>query len=270
MSQVNAHPNEGGPARDATGLADLDLSRLDPGRVPGHVGLIMDGNGRWARERGLPRTAGHAAGEAALFDCVEGALAAGVRWLSAYAFSTENWSREPEEVEFLMWFNEDLLLRRRDALSERGVRFHFAGYLDDPRIPERNRAHMAEAERVTAGNDRLHLVLAFNYGGRDEIVRAARALAAAVGSGELAAADIDEGAVSGAMFIPEMPDPDLIVRTSGEMRMSNFWLWSGAYAELIFTETRWPDFGARSLIDCLVEYQRRRRRFGGRNGPGGS
>lgn len=241
----------------------LDLSELDPGRVPVHVGLIMDGNGRWAQERGLPRTAGHAAGEAALFDCVEGALAAGVGWLSAYAFSTENWTRDPAEVEFLMWFNEDLLLRRRDALAERGVRFRFAGDLDDPRIPERNRAHMAEAERVTAGNDRLHLVLAFNYGGRDEVVRAARSLAAGVAAGERSAGDIDERAVAEAMFIPEMPDPDLIVRTSGEMRVSNFWLWSGAYSELVFTETRWPDFGAQSLVDCIVEFQRRGRRFGG-------
>lgn len=244
------------------GTGDLDLSKLDPDRIPTHVGLIMDGNGRWANARDLPRTAGHAAGESALFDTIEGARAVGVKWLSAYTFSTENWTRDPEEVQFLMWFNEDLLLRRRDALHERGVRMHFAGDLSDPRIPDRNREHMADAEALTKDNDRLHMVFAFNYGGRDEIVRAARHLAEQLAAGERSADSIDEDALAAYLWVPEMPDPDLIVRTSGEVRLSNFLLWGSAYAEFLFTETRWPDFGAQPLVDAIVEYQTRARRFG--------
>ena len=152
----------------------LDVSGVDPERIPRHVGLILDGNGRWANARGLPRTAGHAAGEAALFDTVEGALEIGIEWLTAYTFSTENWSRSDEEVEFLMWFNEDLLTRRRDDLHAQGVRMLFAGDMDDPRIPDRNRKHMAEAAEMTSANTSLNLVFAFNYGSRREIVDATR------------------------------------------------------------------------------------------------
>ena len=241
----------------------LGLHRLDAGRIPVHLGLIMDGNGRWAAARGLPRTAGHAAGEQALFDCVEGALAAGLEWMSAYTFSTENWRRDPEEVAFLMWFNEDVLLRRLDSLHGMGVRVRFMGGLDDPRIPDRNRRLMADAARRTARNRRLQLVLAFNYGGRGEIVQAARSLAQEAASGRLAPGTVSEADLAARLFIPEMPDPDLIVRTSGEMRISNFLLWGSAYAELVFTGVLWPDFGARDLVDAVVEYQRRRRRFGG-------
>ena len=244
-------------------VARLDLGRLDPDRVPVHVGLIMDGNGRWARARELPRTAGHAAGEAVLFECVEGALAVGLRWLSAYTFSTENWSRDPDEVAFLMWFNEDILLRRLDSLDRMGVRLHFAGDLDDPRIPDRNRAHMEDATARTRDNDRLDLVLAFNYGGRSEIAAAVRSLAAEAASGRRDPASITERDIENRLFVPGMPDPDVIVRTSGEMRISNFLLWGSAYAELVFTATLWPDFGAQGLVDAIVEYQLRGRRFGG-------
>lgn len=244
-------------------MARLDLGRLDPDRVPVHVGLIMDGNGRWARARELPRTAGHAAGEAVLFECVEGALAVGLRWLSAYTFSTENWSRDPDEVAFLMWFNEDILLRRLDSLDRMGVRLHFAGDLDDPRIPDRNRAHMEDATARTRDNDRLDLVLAFNYGGRSEIAAAVRSLAAEAASGRRDPASITERDIENRLFVPGMPDPDVIVRTSGEMRISNFLLWGSAYAELVFTATLWPDFGAQGLVDAIVEYQLRGRRFGG-------
>ena len=243
--------------------ARLDLGLVDMQRMPVHVGLIMDGNGRWAAARNLPRTAGHAAGEAVLFDCVEGALAVGLEWLSAYTFSTENWARDPDEVAFLMWFNEDILLRRLDSLNSMGVRLHFAGDLADPRIPERNRIHMRDAARRTADNDRLKLVLAFNYGGRAEIVRAVRALAEEVASGRREAGSITESDIVARLFVPGMPDPDVIVRTSGEMRISNFLLWGSAYAELVFTETLWPEFGAQELVDTIVEYQMRRRRFGG-------
>jgi undecaprenyl diphosphate synthase len=241
----------------------LDLSRLDPRRVPRHVGQILDGNGRWANARGLPRTAGHAAGEAALFDTVEGAIEIGIQWLTAYTFSTENWSRSEEEVEFLMWFNEDLLTRRRDDLHAQGVRMLFAGDMADPRIPDRNRKHMAEAAEMTAGNTTLSLVFAFNYGSRREIVAGARALAERATAGEIRPADIDEQALQQALYIPDMPDVDLIIRSSGEHRLSNFLLWQSAYAEFHFPGILWPDFDRQALLEAVVDYQHRDRRFGG-------
>jgi len=234
----------------------LDLSEVDPTRIPTHVGLILDGNGRWANQRGLPRTAGHLAGEKALFDTVEGALELGIVWLTAFTFSTENWTRSEEEVEFLMWFNEDLLTRRRDDLHAQGVRMLFAGDMSDPRIPDRNRKHMAEAAKLTRGNAELHLVFAFNYGSRREIVDAARRL---VGTDP---EDIDEEAFSRALYVPEMPDVDLIIRSSGEHRISNFLLWQSAYAEFYFPGILWPDFDRHALVDAVVEYQARDRRFG--------
>ncbi len=243
-------------------MPDLDTSQLDLDDVPSHVGLILDGNGRWAEARGLPRTAGHMAGEEALFDAVDGALAAGLKWLSAYTFSTENWSRDEEEVEFLMWFNEDILLRRRDGLNEKGVRIRFIGDLRDPRVPERNRIHMAETEKLTKTNDRLTFVFAFNYGGRMEVARSVRKIAGQVATGALQPDDITIDDIAAHLYIPEMPDPDLIVRTSGEQRLSNFLLWGSAYAEFLFVEKHWPDFRAQDLIDAVVEYQARGRRFG--------
>lgn len=233
----------------------LDLTGIDPYRIPRHVGLILDGNGRWANRRGLPRTAGHLAGEEALFDTVEGALEIGIEWVTAFTFSTENWSRSEEEVEFLMWFNEDLLLRRRDDLHAQGVRMLFAGDMDDPRIPDRNRRHMAEAEEKTKDNTALHLVFAFNYGSRREIVEAAKKLAE---SGE----PIDENSFQRSLYVPDMPDVDLIIRSSGEHRLSNFLLWQSAYAEFYFPGILWPDFDRRGLVDAVVEYQARERRFG--------
>jgi undecaprenyl diphosphate synthase len=236
----------------------LDLRRVDLDRVPAHVGLILDGNGRWANQRGLPRTAGHLAGEEALFDTVEGALQLGIEWVTAFTFSTENWARSAEEVEFLMWFNEDLLLRRRDDLHAQGVRMLFAGDMGDPRIPDRNRKHMAEAEQKTKDNTELHLVFAFNYGSRREIVEAARTLAATTDP-----ADFDEEAFAGALYVPDMPNVDLIIRSSGEHRLSNFLLWQSAYAEFYFPGILWPDFDRHALVDAVVDYQGRDRRFGG-------
>lgn len=233
----------------------LDLTGIDPERIPRHVGLILDGNGRWANQRGLPRTAGHLAGEEALFDTVEGALEIGIEWVTAFTFSTENWSRSEEEVEFLMWFNEDLLLRRRDDLDAQGVRMLFAGDMDDPRIPDRNRKHMAEAEEKTQDNTTLHLVFAFNYGSRREIVEAAKKLAES-------REPIDEESFKRALYIPDMPDVDLIIRSSGEHRLSNFLLWQAAYAEFYFPGILWPDFDRHGLLDAVVEYQARERRFG--------
>lgn len=241
----------------------LDLGSVDPARIPRHVGLILDGNGRWANARGLPRTAGHAAGEAALFDTVEGALEIGIDWLTAYTFSTENWSRSEEEVEFLMWFNEDLLTRRRDDLHAQGVRMLFAGDMEDPRIPDRNRKHMAEAAEMTASNTRLKLVFAFNYGSRREIVDAARSVAARVAAGDLDLDDIDEAILADSLYIPDMPDVDLVIRSSGEHRLSNFLLWQSAYAEFHFPGILWPDFDRHGLLDAIIDYQQRERRFGG-------
>ncbi|MCI0544143.1 MAG: polyprenyl diphosphate synthase [Actinobacteria bacterium] len=241
----------------------LDLSGLDPDRVPVHIGLILDGNGRWANARGLPRTAGHLAGEAALFDTVEGALEIGVRWLTAFTFSTENWSRDPDEVEFLMWFNEDLLTRRRDDLHAQGVRMRFAGDMADPRIPDRNRRHMAEAESLTEANTRLDLVFAFNYGSRREIVSATAEVARRVAAGDLRPEEIDEAALSAAMYLRDMPDVDLVIRSSGEHRLSNFLLWQSAYAEFSFPGVLWPDFNRHHLLEAVLDYQTRDRRFGG-------
>jgi undecaprenyl diphosphate synthase len=241
----------------------LDLSEIDPERIPRHVGLILDGNGRWANVRGLPRTAGHAAGEAALFDTVEGALEIGIEWLTAFTFSTENWTRSEEEVEFLMWFNEDLLTRRRDDLHAQGVRMLFAGDMGDPRIPDRNRKHMAEAAEMTASNTRLNLVFAFNYGSRREIVDAARSIAARVAAREVDVDEIDEGLLGRSLYIPDMPDVDLIIRSSGEHRLSNFLLWQSAYAEFSFPGILWPDFDRHGLLDAVIDYQGRERRFGG-------
>jgi undecaprenyl diphosphate synthase len=236
----------------------LDLTLVDLDRVPRHVGLILDGNGRWANARGLPRTAGHLAGEEALFDTVEGGLELGISWLTAFTFSTENWSRSDDEVEFLMWFNEDLLTRRRNDLHAQGVRMLFAGDMDDPRIPDRNRKHMAAASELTADNDALNLVFAFNYGSRREIVDAARKLARGADPDA-----IDEEMFQRALYIPDMPDVDLVIRSSGEHRLSNFLLWQAAYAEFYFPGILWPDFDRHALVDAVVEYQARERRFGG-------
>jgi len=238
------------------------MVELDPAKIPTHIGLILDGNGRWAQQRGLPRTAGHAAGEASLFATIDDAAELGVRWLTAYTFSTENWNRPDDEVEFLMFFNEDLLLRRRDALHEQGIRIQFAGDLDDPRIPDRNRSRMAETTKMTAGNSGMNLVFAFNYGSRVELTDAARRIAEDVAAGRLALADVTERTLADRFYVPEMPDVDLIIRTSGEMRLSNFLLWQAAYAEFVFPDVLWPDFTREHLVAAIAEYQRRKRRFG--------
>ena len=243
-------------------MAEIDISRLDPDRIPRHVGIIMDGNGRWANQRGLERTAGHAAGEAALYDAALGALDIGLEWLTVFTFSTENWSRSAEEVQFLMLFNEDLLGRRRDDLHERGVKMIFTGDLGDPRIPQSNKDRMREAMELTSNNGRLNLVFAFNYGGRSEIVHAAKEIARQAAAGAISPEDVDSAVVVNHLSVPGMPDADLIIRTSGEQRISNFLLWQSAYAEYAFPEILWPDFRRQDLVNCVVEYQARRRRFG--------
>jgi undecaprenyl diphosphate synthase len=236
---------------------------LDPQRIPRHVAIIMDGNGRWANARGLHRTAGHARGEPALFDVVHGALELGIEWLTVYTFSTENWGRDPDEVAFLMEFNVDLLERRRDELDELGVRVIFIGDHDDERIPPAVLDRMLTAEEQTAGNTKLNMVYAFNYGARTEIAAAARQIAEEAAAGVLNAVDVDEDTVAERLYLPEMPDPDVLIRTSGEQRISNYLLWQIAYSELVFTTVLWPDFDRHELVRCIADYQDRDRRFGG-------
>lgn len=241
-------------------MSELDLSDLDPKRVPFHVGLILDGNGRWANQRGLPRTAGHEAAERVLFECVDGALEIGIGHLTAFTFSTENWSRSEAEVAFLMGFNEALLLRRRDQLHERKVRVTFCGALDDERIPDRNRALMEETEALTRDNTRMTMTFAFNYGSRWEITEAVRSLAEDVAAGSLRPDDITSEMLSSRM---RLPDVDLIIRSSGEHRLSNFLLWQAAYAEFSFPGILFPDFSKELLLEAILDYQGRERRFGG-------
>jgi undecaprenyl diphosphate synthase len=231
---------------------------LDLRRIPAHVACVMDGNGRWATKRGLKRTDGHAAGEEALFDTVEGALELGLRWLTVYAFSTENWRRPPEEVRFLVNFNEDILIRRREELNDLGVRIRFVGRRDW-RVPRRIIRRMDETTAMTEKNRRMTLTIAFNYGGRAEIVDAVRDIVA----DKLPVKKIDERAIRERLYDPEMPDPDLVIRTSGEYRISNFLLWELAYSELVFTDTLWPDFTREHLYDAVRQFQSRDRRFGG-------
>jgi len=233
----------------------------DAERVPAHVAIIMDGNGRWAGERGLPRNAGHEAGEHALFDTIEGALELGVRWLTIYAFSTENWRRPPTEVRFIMNFNRDLLRRRADELDARRVRVRFIGRKVRP-IPASLRRLMNDTETRTAHHRRLTLQIAFNYGARAELTDAARQLATQAAAGQLDPAKIDEAAVQQHLYTADAPDVDLLIRTSGEQRISNYLLWQAAYAELIFTDVYWPDFDRTHLSAAIAEFQRRNRRFG--------
>jgi undecaprenyl diphosphate synthase len=229
--------------------------------VPKHVAIVMDGNGRWAKERGLPRTAGHEAGEAALFDVVEGAIELGVKWVSAYAFSTENWKRSPDEVRFLMGFNRDVIRRRRDEMHELGVRVRWAGRR--PRLWKSVIDELEEAERLTARNKVCTLTMCVNYGGRAEIADAARLLALDVAAGKVKPERVDERLLARYLDEPDMPDVDLFLRTSGEQRTSNFLLWQSAYAEMEFVPELWPDVDRRVLWRACESYARRDRRYGG-------
>ena len=218
----------------------------------------MDGNGRWAQRQGLARTEGHAAGEQALIDTTYGALAVGVRVLTVYAFSTENWRRPVDEVRFLMNFNRGLLERRQHELDADGVRITFSGRRDW-RVPRGVAKRMDEAAELTRHNTAMTLNIAFNYGGRAEIIDAVKRLV----EDRIPAGKIDEKALRARLYHPELPDPDLVVRTSGEYRISNFLLWEMAYSELVFTDVLWPDFRREDLYDAILEFQQRERRFGG-------
>jgi undecaprenyl diphosphate synthase len=228
--------------------------------VPAHVAIVMDGNGRWAKARGLPRTKGHEAGEASLLDVVEGAIEIGVRHVSAYAFSTENWKRSPEEVRFLMGFNRDVIRRRRDYMHELGVRVRWAGRR--PRLWRSVITELETAEELTRANDVLTLTMCVNYGGRAELADAARGLAHDVAAGRVRPDRVDERVFARYLDEPDMPDVDMFWRTSGEHRISNYLLWQSAYAELVFADVAWPDVDRRHLWAAVEEYASRTRRYG--------
>ena len=228
--------------------------------IAGHVAVVMDGNGRWATERGLPRTEGHRAGEAALVEVVAGAIEAGVRYLTVFAFSTENWRRSPSEVRFLMGYSRQVLRARRDLFHSWGVRVWWAG---SPRRLWRSVvSELEEAQELTKHNQGLILTLCVNYGGRAELVQAARALASEAVDGKIKPDRISEAALARHLHQPDLPDVDLFWRTSGEQRLSNFLPWQAAYAELVFSEVLWPDVDRRDLWAALEEFAGRQRRYG--------
>ena len=229
--------------------------------VPKHVAIVMDGNGRWAKQRGLPRTAGHERGEHSLFDVVEGAIEIGVKAVSAYAFSTENWTRSPDEVRFLMGFNRDVIRRRRDEMNELGVRVRWAGRA--PRLWRSVIKELQVAEELTKDNDVLTLTMCVNYGGRAELADAARAIASDVAAGRLNPNKVDEKTFARYLYVPELADADMVWRTSGEQRLSNFMLWQAAYSEMVFTDVLWPDVDRLTLWRAIEVYAERDRRYGG-------
>jgi len=229
--------------------------------IPRHVAIVMDGNGRWAKARGLPRTEGHKMGESSLFDVIEGAIELGIPYLSAYAFSTENWKRSPEEVRFLMGFNRDVIRRRRDQLHEMGVRVRWAGRTG--RLWKSVIKELRDAEELTKHNTVLTLQFCVNYGGRAEIVDAAAKLAKDVAAGRVNPDKITEKTFRRYLDEPDIPDVDLFVRSSGEQRVSNFLLWQSAYAEMVFLDRLWPDFDRRDLWEACEIFAKRDRRYGG-------
>ena len=236
----------------------ITIDGIDPTRIPAHIACVMDGNGRWAQARGLKRTDGHEAGEEAMIDTIYAADELGVRWLTLYAFSTENWNRPTTEVAFLMRLNESLLLRRIDEFHEKDVRIRFIGRTDR-RMPASLLRSMSKAVAKTERNRGLTVTIALNYGGRLEIVDAVKRL---IDAG-VPASKVSERTIAEHLYDREMPDPDVVVRTSGEQRISNFLLWELAYSELVFTDVLWPDFRREHLRDAVREYQARNRRYGG-------
>ena len=236
-------------------------AEINPQRLPAHVAVIMDGNGRWAQSRGLPRVMGHRAGVEALKSTLRRCSDWGVKALTAYAFSTENWSRPGDEVNFLMTLFERVLERELQALEAERVRIRFLGDLEP--LPPRLQSLIEEATQRTASNDGIHFNVCTNYGGRHELVVAAKRLAERAASGELDPSEIDEHTLAGELFTAGEIDPDLLIRTSGEHRISNFLLWQLAYAEIHVTDVLWPDFDREALVGAFLDYQSRTRRFGG-------
>ena len=238
----------------------MAIPKLKPEQIPNHVAVVMDGNGRWAKKRGLPRTAGHEAGEAALFDVVQGAIQIGVKELSAYAFSTENWRRSPEEVKFLMGFNRDVLRRRRDEMNDLGVRIRWVGR--PQRLWGSVISELQEAEELTKKNKVLTLNMCVNYGGRAELVDAVTEIAAEVAKRKLKPGQITENLIAKHLYNPKMSDVDLFLRSSGEQRTSNFLPWQSVYAEMVFMDVLWPDVDRNTLWEAIEIYAGRDRRFG--------
>ncbi len=234
--------------------------KLHPDQIPHHVAIVMDGNGRWAKERGLPRTAGHEAGEASLLDVVHGAIEIGVKEISAYAFSTENWRRSPEEVKFLMGFNRDVIRRRRDEMNDLGVRIRWVG--KEQRLWKSVINELREAEELTRRNKTLTLNMCVNYGGRAEIVDAAVSIAKEISKRNLKPEQITEKLLAKHLYNPGMSDVDLFLRSSGEQRTSNFLPWQSAYAEMVFMDVLWPDVDRHTLWKAIEIYAERDRRFG--------
>lgn len=226
-----------------------------------HLAIIMDGNGRWALDKGLDRTAGHAAGEHSLSKTIDWAIKNNIKWLTVYAFSTENWLRSDEEVEYLMFFNRDILIRRRDEFNQKGVRFRFLGDLTDEKIPDENKELMEETENLTQNNTKLNLNFAFNYGSHDEIHNAVLNLHNLNLNKKLTLKDIKDSFINYFQY-PEVPFPDLLLRTAGENRISNFLLYQLSYTELLFIEDLWPDINADILDDVLLEFNSRNRTYG--------
>jgi trans,polycis-decaprenyl diphosphate synthase len=250
----------GGPSRPPQHISKAAAPRIPADRVPNHVAIVMDGNGRWATQRGLSRTDGHQAGEAVVIDIVCGAIEIGIRWLSLYAFSTENWKRSPEEVRFLMGFNRDVVRMRRVNLNVMGVKIRWVG--SRPRLWRSVINELAIAEDMTKGNDVITVNYCVNYGGRAEIAESTREIARLAAAGRLNPERITESTVAHHLQRPDIPDVDLFLRTSGEQRSSNFMLWQAAYAEYIFQDKLWPDYDRRDLWAACVEYADRNRRFG--------
>jgi undecaprenyl diphosphate synthase len=238
-----------------------DAPQRGPQAVPRHIAIIMDGNGRWAKERGLPRAIGHGQGVEAVRRTVRAAMELGVGYLTIYSFSSENWSRPADEIDDLMGLIKRFIRRDLTELHRNGVAIRVIGERDnlDPEML----SLIEEAERLTAANTALNLVVAFNYGARAEITKAARRLAAAVAAGELAVADITEARLASCLETRGIPDPDLLIRTSGELRLSNFLLWQAAYTEFVFIDSFWPEFGRELLVQAIAEFHERDRRFGG-------
>jgi undecaprenyl diphosphate synthase len=234
--------------------------KMDPKQIPQHVALVMDGNGRWAKQRGLARTAGHEAGEASLIDMVHGAIEIGVKELSAYAFSTENWRRSPEEVKFLMEFNRQVLRKRRDEMNELGVKIRWVGR--EKRLLTSVIKELKEAEELTKNNKVLTLNMCINYGGRAEMLDAAVAIAKDAMKKKLKPDSLTEKSINKYLYAPQMRDVDLFLRSSGEQRTSNFLMWQSAYAEMVFLDVLWPDADRRTLWKAIEIYAERERRFG--------
>ena len=251
-SEVVPPPSHASGARPPAVPAEL---------VPHHVSIVMDGNGRWANQRGLPRTKGHERGEAVLLDVVAGAIEIGVRHVSVYAFSTENWRRSPDEVRFLMGFNRDVIRRRRDLMHSWGVRVRWAGRR--PRLWRSVIHELEVAEELTRDNDVLTLTMCVNYGGRAEIADAVRAIGHQVAAGRLDPERIDERTITRHLYLPDLPEVDLFLRSGGEQRTSNFLLWQAAYAEMVFDDVLWPDVDRRDLWRAVDTFARRDRRYGG-------